>query len=430
MAQQDAQVKLTAPMPTRRQIIQGAATVGAALAVSSIPSFVHAGSSDVIKVGLVGCGGRGGGAAANALNGDPNCKLVALADMFKDKLEATHSALMKSPNANRIEVPPEHQFVGWDAYKGVIETCDVVLLATPPHFRPIHLKAVVEAGKHVFCEKPVATDGPGLRSVMESAKLAKEKNISLVSGLCYRYDEGKMATVKRIHEGALGDISVIQTNYLTTGLWSNARKPDWSDMEWQLRNWLYFTWLSGDLITEQHIHSLDKVMWVMNDEPPASVVASGGRTVRTQAEYGNVYDHFNTMYEWKSGVRCFSAARQWVNCVTEVSDWVYGSKGKANVQTHQIWGENPFRGKAGPNMYDLEHVALFKSIRDAKPINNGDYMVKSTCMAIMGRMAAYTGQKITWDQAMNSKEDLAPAEYEFGPLATPPIAVPGKTKQV
>ena len=421
--------------PTRRQIVRGAAVAGAAMAVGSIPSFVHAAGSDVLKVGLIGCGNRGSGAAMQALNADPNVKLIALGDMFKDKLDFSVANLMRGANDpaakafGRIDIPPQNQFVGWDAYKGVIALCDVVLLATPPHFRSIHLAAAVEAGKHVFCEKPVATDGPGLRSVIESCRKAKEKNLTLVSGLCYRYDDAKIDLVKRIHDGALGDIMTLQANYLTNGLWSSPRKPGWSDMEWQLRNWLYFTWLSGDLITEQHIHSLDKVMWVMGDEPPAFALGSGGRTQRTQPEFGNVYDHFSTIYEWKSGVRCFAHARQWETSYPEVSDWTYGTKGKTNLMQHQIWGENKWKGKASTkNMYDLEHIAMFKSIRNNEAINNGDYMVKSTTMAIMGRMAAYTGQKVTWAQVTESQENLAPAKYEFGDLPVAPIAVPGKTK--
>lgn len=417
--------------PTRRDLVRGAFAVGAAAAASSIPSFVHAAGSDVLKVGLIGCGGRGTGAANNALNADPNIKLVALGDMFQDKLETSLLGLRQSQHKDRVDISPEHQFTGWDAYKGVIEVCDVVLLATPPHFRPMHLKAVVEAGKHVFCEKPVATDAPGLRSVIETAAKAKEKNISLVSGLCYRYDDAKIETMNRIHDGALGDTINLNVNYLTTGLWSNDRKPGWSDMEWQLRNWLYFTWLSGDHIVEQHIHSLDKMMWVMKDEPPAFAVGNGGRACRTQPAYGNVYDHFNTMYEWKNGVRCFASTRQWDNTFTDVSDWVYGTKGTANIMNHTITGENKWKRKASPkNMYDLEHIALFKSIRNNEPINNGDYMTKSTGVAIMGRMAAYTGLKVTYEQMLNSKENLSPPAYEFGPLQMAPLAVPGKTKIV
>ena len=417
--------------PTRRDVVRGAAALGAAIAAVSVPSFVHAAGTDALRIGLVGCGGRGTGAASNALEADPTIKLVAMGDLFPDMVELALGSLQKNAHADRIDVPKERQFVGWDAYKKVIDSVDVVLLATSPHFRPIHLAAAIEAGKHVFCEKPVATDAPGLRSVIESAKKAQEKNLTLVSGLCYRYDDAKLETMARIRDGAVGDIVAIQGNYLTTGLWTKPRKPEWSDMEWQIRNWLYFTWLSGDLITEQHIHTLDKMLWIMGNEPPAFAYASGGRACRTQPQYGNVYDHFNTVFEWKSGVRCMAAARQWdgPRVMQDVSDWIYGTKGRCNLMQHEITGENPWKRKVTPNrMYVLEHIALFNAIKTNTPINNGDYMVKATGMSLMGRMAAYTGQKITWDMLMKSEENLAPEKYEFGALAVAPIAVPGKTK--
>jgi predicted dehydrogenase len=243
--------------------------------------------------------------------------------------------------------------------------------------------------------------------------------------------------------------------YNTGGLWSNPRQPGWSDMEWQIRNWLYFTWLSGDHIVEQHIHTLDKMLWMMKNVPPLKVTSNGGRTVRTQPEFGNIYDHFDSIYEWENGVRAFCQTRQWtgadVQIDTDTSDWAFGTKGVANIMNHRITGENVWRRRASPvNMYDAEHVAMYKAIRSGKPINNGDYMVKSTLMGIMGRMAAYTGKTIYWDRPkegesptpngvgvpktalflMESKEDLTPPKYEFGPLATPQVAVPGKTKFV
>ncbi len=413
--------------PSRRTFVQTAAAIGGAATLASLAPRAFAAGSDTLKIGLVGCGGRGTGAAANALHGDSNANVVAMADLFPDRLKTSLLSLQKEM-PDRVKVDEDHQFTGFDAYKKLIASVDVVLLATPPHFRPMHLKAAVEAGKHVFCEKPVAVDGPGLRSVMETAKLAAEKKTCLVSGLCYRYDEAKRETMARVHDGAVGEIINIQTNYNTGGLWSNPRKPEWSDMEWQLRNWLYFTWLSGDHIVEQHIHSLDKVMWTMKDEPPMKCTASGGRTVRTAPEFGNIYDHFNSVYEWKSGVKCFASCRQWVGADTDVSDHVFGTDGVAHIQDHRIAGKNPWHREPGPNMYDLEHIALFNAIRKGEPINNGDYMCKSTLMAIMARMSAYTGKTITWEQALNSKEDLSPAKYDLGELAAPAIAVPGKTK--
>jgi len=429
--------------PSRRDFVKGAAATTAAVAAAAtmaIPRGVYAQGTDVIKVGLVGCGGRGSGAAQNAMNGDPGVKIVAMGDMFEDKLAKSHQALTADPEvAKRVDVPKDRQFVGWDAYKGVIAASDVVILATPPHFRPLHLQAVLEGNKHCFCEKPVATDPVHLRMMMKTSEQFGKNGKSLVSGLCYRYDAPKVELMKKIHdENAIGDIRNIEVNYLTGGLWSNKRQDAWSDMEFQLRNWLYFTWLSGDMIVEQHIHSLDKMMWTKKDVPPAYCYSSGGRTVRTERpQYGNVFDHFCTTYVWEDGTKGFAHARQWAGekhlCFAEVSDFVYGTDGVAALQSHVITGKNPWKGKTNKHssvMYDAEHVALMKSIRDGKPINNGSYMCTSTLVAIMGRMAAYTGEKITWEQAMNSKEDLAPKAYAFGPIPLPDVAVPGTNEYV
>ncbi|HEX4794203.1 MAG TPA: Gfo/Idh/MocA family oxidoreductase [Humisphaera sp.] len=427
--------------PSRRDFVK-TATVAAAAATAamSIPKGVYAAGSGTIKVGLVGCGGRGSGAAQNAMHAGKDIKLVAMGDMFQDKLDEKVDALKADAQTGpQVDVPKDRQYVGWDAYKNVIDQSDMVILATPPHFRPMHLQAVLEAGKHCFCEKPVAVDAPGVRRQMATSEMFAKKKLSLVSGLCYRYDAQKIEVMKRIHAGDIGKITALQCNYITKGLWSNARKPEWSDMEWQLRNWLYFTWLSGDMITEQHIHSLDKMMWVMKDVPPAKCYATGGRTVRTERpQFGNVYDHFATVYEWEDGTKLFAHARQFTNATgkfddrifTDVSDYVFGTDGMAAIQSHIITGKNPYKDPAKKRvsstvMYDAEHVALANSIRDGKPINNGDYMCKSTMMAIMGRMAAYTGREVTWEEALASKEDLSPAKYAFGPLALPDVAIPG-----
>jgi predicted dehydrogenase len=421
-----------------------AAAVGAALASYAIPQGVYAKGSETLKVGLIGCGGRGSGAAVQALTADENAELVSMGDMFEDALNKSHKDLMGSDVGERVHADDMKKHTGFNAYQGVIQDCDVVLLATPPHFRPLHLDAAIKAGKHVFCEKPVAVDVPGVKKVMETAKLAKEKNLNLVSGLCYRYDAPKIEIMKRIHDGAIGDITTLQATYNSGPLRVTPRQAGWDDMQWQLRNWWYFHWLSGDFVVEQSIHSIDKMLWVMKDEPPAKVYAAGGRVQRTSPDYGNVYDHFNSVIEWKNGVRCFQSSRQWVNCDNDMSDRAYGTLGVADIHDHRISGKNEWQktGKS-KNMYDLEHEALFKAIRGKTPtINNGDYMSKSTLVAIMVRMSAYTGKNIYWDKAaavadkangnpaivMESTEDLTPPKYEFGPLPVAPIAVPGQTK--
>jgi predicted dehydrogenase len=425
----------SSPGASRRDFLTAAAATGAGLAtLSGLAPAVHAGGSDVLRVGLIGCGGRGTGAAKQALNADPHVKLVAMGDMFTDRLQESLEQLGRDGNlTGKIEVKPENRFVGFDAYKGVLASgVDVVLLTTPPHFRPAHLKAAVEAGKHVFCEKPVAVDAPGVRAVLEACRQAREKKLAVVSGLCWRYHHGKREVMKRVHEGAVGDIVALQCTYNIGYLWHRPRQAGWSDMEWQLRNWLYFTWLSGDFNVEQHIHSLDKMAWAMKDEPPVRAVGMGGRQVRTGPEYGHIFDHHAVVYEYANGVKLFSYCRQQDRCANDVSDHIMGTEGVCDVMKHSIKGKKPWRLRAArgakDDMYQNEHDELFASIRAGKPINNGDYMSKSTLMAIMGRMATYTGQAITWDMAMNSKEDLTPPRYEFGPLPVPPVAKPGVTK--
>lgn len=417
---------------TRREFIKvsGAAVVAAAAVAPTVLKSAHA--AEVLRVGLIGCGGRGTGAAVQALRADPDTRLVALGDAFRDRIDDALAKLKQSEVADRIVVDAKHQFADFDNYEGVIESSDVVLLCAPPAFRPKHLEAAIRAGKHIFCEKPIAVDAPGVRSVYDTCQAAEKKGLSIVSGLCYRYQFAKQAVVKRIHEGAVGEIVALQTTYNTGGLWHRGSKPEWSKMEYQVRNWLYFDWLSGDHINEQHIHSLDKIAWAMKDEYPVKATAGGGRIVRTDPKYGNVYDHFNTVYEWANGVRCFSSCRQWENADTDVSDHVFGTEGVAHIQTHVIESRAGARwehkGEGPDDMYQNEHDALFAAIRKDKPINNGDYMCKSTLMAIMGRMSAYTGKTITWDQAWNSKESLVPDKLAWGDAPERPVARPGITK--
>lgn len=424
--------------PSRRQFLATTSAVAAVAASPSLAAGAYAGGSDLLKVGLVGCGGRGTGAASQALNADSGVELVAMADAFEDRLQSSRARLQRQFNKDdqhpRVNVVDDNCFVGFDAYKQVIDKSDVVLLASTPHFRPRHLKAAVEAGKHVFCEKPVAVDGPGVRSVLESVEKARQNNTSLVSGLCWRYHYGKRAVFDKIKEGMIGDIVSMQCSYMTGGVWDPRKTKEEckSEMEYQLRNWYYYTWLSGDFNVEQHIHSLDKMLWAMDDEAPVTISGSGGRQVRTDPKYGNIYDHFNVVYEWANGVKAFARCRHWQGCENDVNDYIVGTKGRADVMKHRIFDLEgneiwKFEGEGG-DMYQIEHDELFASIRGANPINNGDYMCKSTMLAISGRMAAYTGQKLTWEQCMNSQEDLSPPSYDWVDVPIPDVAIPGKTK--
>jgi predicted dehydrogenase len=424
---------------TRRGFLKTAA-VGSALAAFPLASNVHAAGDDMIRIGLVGCGGRGTGAAAQALNADKSVKLVAMADAFEDRLQGSLETLLKDEKiAGKIDVKPAQRYVGFDAYKQLLASnVDVVLLTTPPGFRPLHLKAAVEAGKHIFAEKPVAVDAPGVRSVLATCEDAKKKKLSLVSGLCLRYDYGFRETVKRIHDGAIGEITALQANDYRGSNWGKARRPEWTDMEYQMRNWYNFTWLSGDFNVEQHVHFLDVCAWVMKNEYPKRAMGLGGRQVRTGPEYGHIYDHFSIVYEYENGARIYSNCRQIPNCKGNISAQVMGTKGRSHISESRNGlvinaagaGEWVYNG-ASPNMYQVEHDELFASIRTGKPLNNGEYMTRSTLLAIMGRMAAYTGKEITWDMALNSQEDLTPPAYDWKiKLPDPPVAMPGKTKFV
>ncbi len=307
----------------RRDFLKAAALAGgglltgrAILGGGQLAFGAHAGGSDVLRIGLVGCGGRGTGAAADALQADPNVQLVAMADLFEDRLKSSLAILRKNEEiGKKVAVAAERQFVGFDAYKQLIASgVDVVLLATPPHFRPMHLKAAVDAGLHVFAEKPVAVDAPGVRSVLATCAEAKKKNISVVSGLCLRCSYAFRELVRRIHDGALGEIHTLQANDYRGTIWTKTRMPGDTDMHWQTRNWYYYTWLSGDFNVEQHVHFLDVCAWVMQGRYPARAIGMGGRQVRTGPQFGNIFDHHSVIYEYDDGVKFFSNTRQMAGC--------------------------------------------------------------------------------------------------------------------
>jgi predicted dehydrogenase len=426
---------------TRREFLKTSALIGGALAAPAIlPGKIFAAeNSDTLRIGLIGCGGRGSGAASQALTADKNVALVAMGDAFEDRLQTSLKNLRTS-HAEKVTVTPQKCFVGLDAYQKVIDSgVDVVILATPPGFRPAHLKAAVAAGKHVFCEKPMATDAPGVRSVLATAEEAKQKNLSLVAGFCYRYNNGVRAIMQQVHDGAIGEMRALYTTYNTGYVWSPfPRQPDWTDMKYQIKNWYYYTWLSGDHIAEQAVHSIDKMAWAMKDVPPLKCVAHGGRQVRTGPEFGNIFDHFSVVYDYPNGVRGFHFSRQQNGCFNDNSDYFMGSDGVAHI-VRAFSGPFVVKGKTNwrfkedkpTDMYQNEHDELFASIRSGKPINDGVRMAHSTLLAIMGRMAAYTGQEVTWEQALNSKEDLSPSQISWDtPVSVLPVAMPGETKLV
>lgn len=380
-----------------------------------------------LKIGLIGCGGRGAGAATDACAADPKVVLHAMGDMFEDRLTGTRNYL-KDALKGQYQVTDDRCSTGFDAYKKVLASgVDVVILTTPPGFRPIHFAAAIDAGKHVFMEKPVAVDGPGVRAVIAAAEQAKQKNLCVVAGTQRRHDVAYREAMKRIHDGAIGEVVASYAYWNQGGLWMNTRKPEWSDMEWQLRNWLYFTWLSGDHICEQHIHNIDVCLWAKQAHP-VRALSLAGRQVRTDPAYGHIFDHFATEYEFEDGTKLISMCRQIDGTASRVSEHVVGTKGSSNANT-SIKGANAWRFEGDrPNPYVEEHRHLYEAIRSGKPINEGRQVAESTLTAIMGRMSAYSGQEVSWEQALNSQESLAPAKYELGSIPTPAVAVPGTTK--
>jgi len=421
---------------SRRSFLRTSAIAGLGAGLSaplSATGRVRNGRDDELRIGLIGCGGRGTGAAAQALSTNGPVRLVAMADMFADSLDNALKSLMENETlAKRIDVPAERRFVGFDAYQGVLASdIDVVCIATPPHFRPQHFEAAIAAGKHVFLEKPVAVDAPGVRKVLAAAELAKQKKLAVVSGLQRHHQNGYLEAMQRIHAGELGKLLYARCSWNMGSLWHRGRDPKWSDMEWQLRNWLYFTWLSGDHIVEKHVHNIDVVNWALKGHP-LRARAMGGRQVRTDAKWGNIFDHHAVQFEYQDGVMCFSECRQIDGCANDVSEHVYGADGACHMDSGnwRIEGKNAWKfAGQGNDPYQTEHDDLFASIRSGNLLNEGQMVAESTMSAILGRMATYTGKVVTWDDAMASNEVWGPEKYEFGALAVDAVPVPGKSKK-
>ena len=424
----------TAETSRRKFLATGTALSVGAAAASAMPRPAfgfHNSVDDSIKVGLVGCGGRGTGALMNVIEADSRTQVTALADAFMDRIDITVDSV-KTEHPDNFKVTPETIFTGVNCHEELVNAdVDVVLLATPPHFRPAQMEAAVKAGKHVFCEKPVAVDVPGAKRVLAACEEAESKGLSVVSGLCWRYDDGVNEVINRIHEGDIGEVRAIEANYLAGTLWQRVppNGVEWSSMENQLRNWLYFAWLSGDHTAEQHIHSIDKALWVYGDVPPVSCHAMGGRLARTEEQWGNVYDHFATNFEWADGRKAFSQCRQMAGCFNQTDDMVYGTEGIAKILSFSITKNGGYSWKfkgAKNSMYVNEHIALLNSIRNGALINNGEYMVNSTLMALMARDAAYSGKKIMWDEYLKSEVVLGPDSYDDADYQPDRVAIPGK----
>ena len=418
-----------------------ASSVGFNILASTQPK--HLFNADTLKVGLIGCGGRGTGAAVQALNADPNVALTAMADVFPENMEVAYNGLMDEDIADKVKVPDNQKFIGFDAYKKVLATdVDVVILGTPPNFRPAHLEACIAAGKHVFFEKPVAVDAPGIRRVMATAKEAKAKNLGFMSGFCWRYDYPKRETFQRVLDGQIGDVTSIYNTYNTGASWWRETKPSWGKLKKELRNWVYYNWLSGDHIVEQAIHSLDLMSWAKGDIMPVSASGIGGRQSRVEEQYGNIYDHFAITFEYPDGSRGLHHSRQQKGTDRAYGIEMLGTKGRCDINVwnhHEIKGETNWRWekehdkKDKNNMYQTEHDELFASIRNGNPMNDGIRAANSTLLAVWGRMVAYTGKTITMEEALNSQEILGPNIEDFNwdlDIKMADIAKPGVTKFV
>ena len=389
---------------------------------------VHVSGSDAIRIGIIGCGSRGRGAAAQAVESAPNVRVVALADLFPDAIDRTLEMWADRPK-DTFNLSRDRCFVGWDAYKQLLQTdANYIILATPPAFRPAHLMAAIEAGKHVYAEKALAVDPTGVRTVLAAAELAAQKNLGIITGLWRRHDRAYIDTVNRVRDGAIGRILTGQA-YCLQGGWNVIRRQEgWSDMEWQVRNFFYFTWLSGDTIVDQGTHGHDILNWTLG-ATPIHCHGMGGRQARTHPAYGHIYDHFAVEYEYPGGIHVVSLCRQTENTHQQIRERVCGERGWADLSGRIVAAGQPnhrFTGQR-PSPYVLMHADLINSVRAGKPLNYGKQAAESHLMSIMGRMAAYTGKLIRWKEALEHPMNLMPSRLEFGPLPVAPVAIPGRS---
>lgn len=417
---------------TRRAFVKASALTAGAL-LAAFPAHAMARPSKKMRVGLIGCGGRGTGAAIDILSASPDVELGAVGDVFQDRVDGSlkHLSGQEPGIAGRCAVPSEKRFTGFDSYQKVLASeIDIAILTTAPGFRAAHFAAAIEAGKHVFFEKPVAVDPTQVRQVLAAGELAEKKKLSVVTGTQRRHEQCYLEAMKRIQDGAIGRVTGATVYWNQGGLWMHKRKAEWTDMEWQLRNWLYFAWLSGDHIVEQHVHNLDVGAWAIG-ETPARVIAMGGRQVRTSPDYGHIFDHFACEFEYADGRTMTSYCRQIDGCQNRVDETIDGTEGRAVLSSGraEIFGRNAWKfGGEQRNPYEQEHVDLIASITGSGVyVNEAKRIAESTMLAIMGRMSAYTGKMVTWEQAMESKLSLMPGKLEMGEIGVPEVAVPGRT---
>jgi len=421
----------------RREFLKTVAAAGAGSMLTGFRGYssqnnsffgkeLNSNPASILKVAIIGCGIRGTSAAINAGFAEKNIRIVALADVFADKITRSVEHL-KENLGSRLVLDEKATFVGFDSYLKALDTKpDVVILATPPQFRPTHIEACVQAGTHMFIEKPVAVDIPGLVRARQALATAAQKKLSVVSGLCYRYDRAVREIMNQIHQGALGTIIALESRYHRQAWGYTSKQPHWSEMEHQLRNWPNFVWLSGDATLEILIHNLDLMSWALGGKYPVVATGLGGKEIST---VGGIFDHHSMTYEYDDGKKLFASCRAMAGCGTEFTNIVYGSQGRASITDYEITGEKPWQYKGpAPDMYQNQMNELISSIRSTTPLNDGEFLVNSTAMGIMGRLACYTGLPVTWSMLWESQQNLSPEKLEFGAAPNEAVAVPGKTR--
>ncbi|HOH41956.1 MAG TPA: Gfo/Idh/MocA family oxidoreductase [Candidatus Hydrogenedentes bacterium] len=410
---------------TRRDFMKNAAVLAsAAVAGAAVPRNVRAAGSDIIRIGMIGCGSRCTGAAVEALTADPGTRLVAMCDVIPDRIQEKRKRLTQQFQ-DRIAVDDDHCFAGLGGYRHVIEASDVVLIACAAKFHPWYALQALEAGKHVFVEKPHGIDPLGIQTLKKAAALAEEKKLCLVSGLQSRYHSGYAETIQRIYDGDIGEIISFEENFLRAPYAVTQREPWMSELQWQCSTQYHFTWLSGDDVPQSLVHNLDRVSWVMHDVPPLKCHGLGGRSTMTDHIYGTVFDHHSVVYEYENGVKVFAFCRTTDNCFNDNSSIVYGTKGKASLLGTEIWGDKAWKWKGSCNPYQVEHDVLFRAIRSGEPVNNGAYMAQSTLMGIMGQISCYTGEEIYWDKISQSDFSFGPRPEACNDDMEPPV-LPGE----
>jgi myo-inositol 2-dehydrogenase/D-chiro-inositol 1-dehydrogenase len=411
---------------TRRDFLTTSIAGAAAATGLSLARSAHAAGNETIKIGMIGCGGRCSGAAGESMKAGPDVKLVAMCDVFADRVQAKRKVLKKQ-YPDQTMVDDDHCFVGFDGYQKVIDSADVVLIACASKFHPMYTEAAIKAGKHVFVEKPHGIDPVGLRRVRRACDLAKQKGLSLLSGLQSRFHAGWQETVARIHDGAIGDIVAMQSMFLRGPYVLVPRKSNLSETEYQFSNWYHFAWLSGDDVPQSLVHNMDRMSWILKEEMPESAFGLAGRSSSFGEVYGDMFDHHTVVYEYASGTRVYALCRTQAGCYNNAGDIVMGTKGKCDLGACRIEGETNWRFR-GPhnNPYVDEQKALIESVRSGKPINSGYHMVGSTMVTVLGQIACYTGKPCTWDQVTQSDFQYAPGPDEAS-FKSPPPSVPDAT---